>query len=580
MSDYKKVLVFANGTNNYARVEADLLELTGLSATGISSAKDNLYGADRVGMKNSRTAMPAMMATMMIVFTSVIAVVCLLVIRFRIKNSIEEDMPKIGSLQSIGYTSRQIALSVVAQYGLVACAACLAGVIPVYPVLPFVGDVFAQQSGLHWVSGFEPLVNIASVGVLTLIVVAVALLAALKIRKISPVRALRGGIMTHSFKHNRIPLEKWRMPLTAALSLKSILQGLRQSVMMFVILTAVSFTAIIAVILYYNAAVDLSTFEKVPGIERANAALVFLPGEDAEAMRAEVADHKDVWKAQYVDSGRARVDDVDAGAMVMSDFSGKETVNVYKGIFPRFDNEIAIAGLLANMIGKGIGDEVLVGKEERPYLITGLTQGMEAGSLTVYLTLDGMRKITPGFRQSQLMIYLNNGVSAAAFVDEMEAVYEGRLATCVDADASFAEGVSSYASIMSLVGLAIVIVAGFVIVLVLYFVIGSAIIRRRRELGIQKAIGFTTANLMNQISLGFALPLTLGALAGCVLGMVATNPLMSIGMSPLGVMKANYLINTAWVVATGCCVVVLSYLTSMFITWRIRKISAYALVTE
>ncbi|MDR0490045.1 MAG: hypothetical protein LBH28_02195, partial [Oscillospiraceae bacterium] len=32
LTDYRKTLVFANGTNNYARVEADLLELTGLSA--------------------------------------------------------------------------------------------------------------------------------------------------------------------------------------------------------------------------------------------------------------------------------------------------------------------------------------------------------------------------------------------------------------------------------------------------------------------------------------------------------------------------------------------------------------------
>lgn len=579
--DYRKVMVFANGIQNYAKIESELLDLTGLSSAGnASDPQTYLRSTDYASMKNNRTSMPAMMSVMLIVFTAVIAVVCLLVIRFRISNSIEEDMQKIGSLQSIGYTSRQITLSIMVQYAVIAFAACFAGIIPAYLALPFVSDVFAQQSGLFWAPGFMPVINLVSTGTLTVIVIAVAFIAALRIRRISPVQALRGGITTHSFKRNHIPLEKSRLPLTMALSCKSVLQGLRQSMTMFVIVIAVSFTAIIAVVLYYNAAIDLSTFEKVPGIERANALIIFKPDEDIALMKEEVLALPNVVKAQYLDSGNVRIDDVDAGVIVMEEFSQKETVNVYEGVFPRYDNEIAIAGLIGNMIGKGIGDEVLVGKDETPYLITGYTQGMEAGSLTVYLTLDGMRKITPDFSQSMLYVYLAKGTNAAVFVEDVKAIYGERLIEIVDADVSFAEGVSSFASIVSLVGLAILIVAGFVVILVLYFVISSAIIRRHRELGIQKAIGFTSINLMNQITIGFALPLTLGAAAGCVLGTIALNPLMSIGMSSMGIMKANYIINPAWVIATGFCIVVLSYLTSMLITWRIRKISAYALVTE
>jgi len=162
----------------------------------------------------------------------------------------------------------------------------------------------------------------------------------------------------------------------------------------------------------------------------------------------------------------------------------------------------------------------------------------------------------------------------------MESTYASRLIMAGDLDAAFSEGVSPFASIMSLVGLAVVAVAALVIVLILYFVIGGAIVRRRRELGIQKAIGFTTANLMSQISLGFALPLTLGAVAGCLFGATTVNIFMSIGMSSLGVMKASYIVNPAWVIVTGAGMIVLSYLISILITWRIRKISAFALVTE
>jgi putative ABC transport system permease protein len=581
LPDNRKVLVFANGVGNYGKAESALLDITGATTVGYGGDMRTILSAiDYSSVKTNRTSMAAMLSVIMVVFTAVIAVVCLLVIRFRITGSVEEDMQKIGSLQSIGYTSRQITLSIMAQYGLIALIACFAGVFPAYLLLPAAGDVFALQSGLMWAPGFEPLLNLAAVGSLTLIVAAVAWVAAIKVRKISPVRALRGDIMAGSFKRNPVSLEKSRMPLTLSMSFKAVLQGLRQSVTVCVILTAVSFTAVVAAVLYYNSAIDLSTFEKVPGIERANAAITFTPGQDMEALRDEVSAHKDVRKAQYLDMGKAIVDSTPAGAMVMADYSGKETDNIYVGGFPSHDNEIAVSGPLAGMLNKGVGDEVALGSEGLAYQITGLAQGMESGStLTVYLTLDGMRKLDPNFEQMSLMVYLNKGTDAAPFVLEMAEKYDGQIYQAIDADASFAEGVSSFASIISLVGLVILIIAGAVIILVLYFVIGSVIIRKRRELGIQKAVGYTTANLMNQISIGFAVPVILGAAAGCFLGAATMNPFMSVGMSQMGVMKANFIIDVGLVAIAGICIVVLSYLAGVLITWRIRKISAYALVT-
>jgi putative ABC transport system permease protein len=123
-----------------------------------------------------------------------------------------------------------------------------------------------------------------------------------------------------------------------------------------------------------------------------------MPGQDAGSLREDVLVHKDVWKAQYLDMGRAVIDGIDVSAFVMEDHSAKETDNVYIGINPRYDNEIVISGLLAGSLNKSVGDEVVVGKEELPYLITGLKQGMDAD---VYLTLDGMRRIEPDFKQTE-----------------------------------------------------------------------------------------------------------------------------------------------------------------------------------
>ena len=149
-----------------------------------------------------------------------------------------------------------------------------------------------------------------------------------------------------------------------------------------------------------------------------------------------------------------------------------------------------------------------------------------------------------------------------------------------DMDRNIELGTGVYISIVSKVGIAILIITIAVVILVLYFVINSSVVRRKRELGIQKAIGFTTFQLMNQLSLGFLPPIIVGVFIGCVAGITKTNAIMTLAQGAMGIMKANYIITPSWIALFGVAIIIVSYVTSMLITYSIRKISAYSLVTE
>jgi putative ABC transport system permease protein len=45
-------------------------------------------------------------------------------------------------------------------------------------------------------------------------------------------------------------------------------------------------------------------------------------------------------------------------------------------------------------------------------------------------------------------------------------------------------------------------------------------------------------------------------------------------------MKADYIITPIWIALFGVSIVIVSYITSMLLTYRIRKISAYELISE
>ncbi|MCL1859579.1 MAG: ABC transporter permease [Oscillospiraceae bacterium] len=585
---YKIHLVFTDLDEiaSAAKVENSLRELLGLSSASLMAAdvSELLVMIDVELVEMSRVMMASMIAVMMVVFAFIIVIVCLLVVRFRIVNSIEEDMIKIGSMKSAGYTSRQIIISLLMQFGLVAALGSLIGIALSYPVLPAVSRVFEQQSGLKWEQGFDAIISSVTFAVILVIVAAVALLAARKVKKLTPIHALRGESSSRKYKNNYLPLEKTSTNLSLRLAFKSTLQNFRQSVMILIIVAAVAFAGSYGIIMYYNTSVDTKAFAEVPGMEICNVMAVLNPQMDHEEIIGEIKNMANVRKAQYLDEVKLKVDGNDVSGYVMDDYAGKESKLVYDGHYPEKSGEIVLAGILAGRLDKKTGDTVTVafnGNKEEIFTVSGLSNGSSMGGMNTCILAEDFIRLNPDFKPQILDIYLDKGTDAAEFVKILENKYDKELLRSVmDFDKGLAEGMASYQNIVAIMGITMLIITLTVIALVLYFVIGSSVIRRKRELGIQKAVGYTTVQLMNQIAAGFAIPVSLGVIAGSFLGAVYTNPLMSVAMQGMGVMKAGFIINPVWVIIFGAGTFVFAYLLSLAVTWRIRKISAYALVTE
>ena len=113
-----------------------------------------------------------------------------------------------------------------------------------------------------------------------------------------------------------------------------------------------------------------------------------------------------------------------------------------------------------------------------------------------------------------------------------------------------------------------------------YLIVKINISQKRREFGIQKAVGYTTAQLMSRISLGFMPVVLFGAAVGGVLSLLYINSVLAVLFGAIGVMKMDFVIRVSWAIATAFLITGFSYAVSMFISWRIRKISPYVLAGE
>lgn len=287
--------------------------------------------------------------------------------------------------------------------------------------------------------------------------------------------------------------------------------------------------------------------------------------------------------AQYVgDNLTITVEKLTIHSTIMIDYSKRRTNTIYKGRYPIHDNEIAINGNAAKLMGKKVGDLVTIKgqTEEKEYLITGFQQGANFAGLNASMTYSGYLKLFPDYKLNELYIYLDKNVNTAEYLQELLDDYGDVIVASTDLDKDYEEGMGIYTDIISVVGIAMLGVSFMIIILVLYFVLNSLVIRQRRKLGIQKAVGFTTLQLMHQVAFSVMPSILVGIAAGSILGAWLVNPIMSVAQNGMGIVKAHYIIMPDWIIVFSLGVAILSYVTSLLITSKIHKISAYALVTE
>ena len=583
--DAKVIFTNVDEIANVSKIESELHKLLNIGSSSFLAADSAsmVFAIDIALIEMARCMMATMLSMMLVVFSLIIVAVCLLVVHFRIVNSIEDDLGKFGSLKSVGYTSRQIILSILLQFSLITGIGSITGIALSYPVLPAISTIFAQQSGLRWEQGFDAFISAATLLLLLAIVAFVSLLAARKIRKLTPVNALRGESLSRKSKRNHIQLEKTNGKLSFVLALKYIAQNLKQSIMVTIILASVTFIGVFGMIMFYNSTINTRTFAEFPGMEICNAVAVLNPELEQDTAVNTILEMENVRKAQYLDEVLVNIEDADVTAFLMESYDGKESRLAYEGHYPESSKEVALAGILAERLEKKVGDtiRITVNDTTEVYQIVGLTNGANMGGMNISMLQADYMAAYPDFRTQTLYIYLEPDTDAEAFIETLEDTLDKEmLLNTSNFDKLLADGMAAYQNIVALMGIVMFAITLLVIALVVYFVIGSSIIRRKRELGIQKALGYTTLQLMNQISIGFTIPIIFGSIIGSIGGAFYTNSLLSLSMKGMGVMRANFIIIPEWVLALGIGVIVFSYLLSLLVTWQIRKISAYRLVTE
>ncbi len=544
----------------------------------------NLWCQDAVLGVRARTLTSNIGGSIMISFALIIVLISMVVIRFRIINMIEEDMKNVGVLKALGYTSGQIVISFVLQFAVIGGIGAILGVLASYDVLPLINDLFSAQTGIVWHQGFHAAISIIVIVLILIITGSIAFFASGRINHLHPILAIRGGIATHSFRKNVIALDQSKGTLNLLLAAKNALQNTKKNVMIGIIISFLTFVALFAWTMYYNIALDKDSFLNIIGAEMADFVAVVPENEKAGSFQNKIQDMDNVRKTFYYDTLSTRVNGTDCMATVLEDFQVIENNTIYKGRYPKHDNEAAMGALLSEVLGKEIGDTIIVesGNEKKGYLVTGLTQGSFYLGMDIMVTKTGIEEILPAFKQSNLYVYLNQSDdrALAVFQDHINKMYgEDEISLTKNKEVIFST-INIYSKMTTIIAIGILCTTVLVITLVLYLIIRMMITRQKQYYGIQKSIGFTTGQIIRQIIFSLMPPIAAGAVAGGVISMLTMNRVISVLFKSLGVMNANFIIQPLGVAGIIAGIIVVSYALGYLIAGRIRKITPYNLITE
>lgn len=237
--------------------------------------------------------------------------------------------------------------------------------------------------------------------------------------------------------------------------------------------------------------------------------------------------------------------------------------------------------IIDKQINKGIGDtlEVEYGTRTSSFLVTGLSQSIGNLGQIASLTMEGIKQLQPDYTGTTLHVYLD-GIINKDFINNVQQQHGNSIEDTLDIDENIESQTSIYTTAIFAV-MVIVLTINIVVVAVILYLVGTTMItKRKRELGVMKAIGFSTIQLMHQLSIGFLPVIFAGVVIGGILGMFFTNPMLSLLLSSVGVKRLDFIIHLPIIFMLCIGILILAYVVSMLVALKIKKITAYSLITE
>lgn len=521
----------------------------------------------------------------LIVFALMILLVTIVIICFSIQNSLERNMTNIGILEASGYTAGQLRCSTMLEIFIVTAVGIAAALAASPALTEMVGDIVASTIGVRWTQGFDGVSAVITAVIILFFVMLAAYLVAGKYKKISILDALRGGVKTHNFCKNHVPLEKTHLPAHIALGVKGIFNQKRKSIAICIITSVMAVAANTGFFLYQNFVLSNDSLVDLVGIERAAAQILIADEAEINEVGETLSELDEILRVKYMASGSLKISNGEVAENVYQTEFWTETENfttkiLVEGRYPKYDNEILLSRVVCENLGVAVGDTVTVSNEEKSseYLVVGISEHISYLGQKAVMTMDGIQKINKEVHQNTLVIYKNEDVTYEELKEAIHEVYPEY--EIIDVENVILSACASVSMGMSALCIVFNVCTILIVTIIMFLMIRMKLTQEKVRMGVDKALGFTTIQLITRVVMNYLPVVFAGAVLGGVVSYVSFNPLVSLCLGFCGIRNCQMMRGIEFIGATIAIITLTALIASICVSARIRKIEPSKMIRE
>lgn len=527
--------------------------------------------------KNQRLAISNILVLILMVFASSILIISLFVSKFKIEQTIEEELSNMGALEALGYTSKEIISSCIFPYIIIGLLLTLLGIVSSYFLLPVLSQVIEMQSGFIWKIKLYLNLNVLVLFINFILITLFTLLASLKIKKMNPINAMR-GIDEKRNKKNYFEIEKTQGSIHFILMLKNFINMKKENILLGIVLFLITGVSSFIGILFYN--INVNPINFINTLVEEHPSVIISSNID---LRNELKDQDNVKNVIYYDENvTINYDDNSYKTFVAENFKDISNDLCYFGSNPKAKTEVAVGSKIKDSYHINIGDYITLNKNgiKNKYKVVGFIQSVNYSGEVMEMTTNGYQELDNSYLPHTMYIYLNNEDESDKFINQVKDKYNDHIISTMNYAESMDAAMDMYVSLISIVCIVIIVVTLLLIYLILYILISSIIMKRKQEFGILKAIGYENKQLVRQLIGGF-LPCTM---IGTLLGLIVSRAFMSNIYNEIFKAVGAYKVSFEYPLIIFLGVVIFTILGTVIIgtlcAKKMKKISVYSLMKD
>lgn len=536
----------------------------------------NILPADL--MKTASMILPLLFVAIVFLFALIILIISIVIINFSVKNFIMNNMRNTAIMEASGYTVSELILVLLCQLLMVAGMGTVLGITLGALLLDKIAVIILITFGLEW---NQPISVAVIISVALGIVVLVSLLTLILGREYSKTTvldALRGGVNTHNYKKNLFAFDKTSFSIPVTLALKGTFGRFRSQLGVIFIMMILTISSVIA----FGMADSYGNDEgcvKIAGVDFYDAECTGGQNmsEAIAAMETVKNTHREAFMSFRMCKG---VNELNINVRAIEDTSLINGGCVLEGRWPVHPNEIMFASAAADGLDVGVGDVVTIktNSSEENFIVCGICQGFQNMGMMSYMTLDGASKLTIIPDSTAVVINFKEGVTFEEFEKEFRASYpEDEVVNVVEA---VHQTVGTISAGMKLFSYFVTVLTILIVAFVESLIVRTNINKEWRNLGVSKALGFTSKQLITQVILSNMPAILIGVIIGLIVSPAAGSKLMVAAFSVFGFRKVELTVEPLSFVLTAVIIIGVAFVTAAFRGRRIKTLEPVKMIME